>query len=144
MPLRFNPGSLYITPGASAAIEASGETPLAYLARHLSGDWGEVGPEDWQENEFSLEHGFRLLSAYRLRSGERIWVITEATRESTTILLPNEYQKPKLIRRLFPRLRSIVGFALHLAVRCVSLSALVPRLDVIAFHIIDYLWLDCG
>lgn len=92
MPLRFSPGQLYITPGAAQAIESSpGDSVLRLLARHLSGDWGDVGHEDWQENEVSLRRGFRLLSAYKLRSGERVWVITEATRESTTILLPEEY-----------------------------------------------------
>jgi hypothetical protein len=91
-PLRFNPGQLLITPGAARAIEvSSGDSILQLLSRHLSGDWGDLSPEDRQENEFSLEHGFRLLSAYKLTSGERVWIITEADRSSTTVLLPEEY-----------------------------------------------------
>jgi hypothetical protein len=89
--LRFNPGRLLITPGANAAIERSGDSVLLLLARHLSGDWGEVSRADAIENELSLIHGFRLLSAYRLKSGQRVWIITEADRSATTILLPEEY-----------------------------------------------------
>ena len=64
---------------------------MVLLARHLSGDWGEVCAEDAKENEFSLQHGFRLLSAYRLSDGTKIWIITEADRSATTFLLPEEY-----------------------------------------------------
>ena len=64
---------------------------MVLLARHLSGDWGEVCAEDAKENEFSLEHGFRLLSAYVLRDGTKVWIITEADRSATTILLFSEY-----------------------------------------------------
>ena len=66
------------TPGALDAFEASGESPLAFLERHLAGDWGELSPEDIRENELSLQHGWRLLSAYRLSTGVKVWVITEA------------------------------------------------------------------
>jgi hypothetical protein len=88
---RFNPGQLVATPGALAALEASGESLLGYLTRHLSGDWGDVNAEDAHENELSLERGWRLLSAYTLKSGTKIWVITEADRSSTYLLLPEEY-----------------------------------------------------
>jgi hypothetical protein len=74
-----------------AAFENSGEETAAYLRRHNGGDWGELGEHDTRENEISLQHGFRLLSAYTLRSGVKIWIITEADRSSTTILLPCEY-----------------------------------------------------
>jgi hypothetical protein len=57
----------------------------------VSGDWGEVPPEDIKENELSLQHGFRLLSAYRTCAGDKLWMITEADRSSTCILLPEEY-----------------------------------------------------
>ncbi len=63
---------------------------LACLKRHHRGDWGEVPPEDAQENELSLRKGFRLLSAYTVR-GVKVWVITEADRSSTTLLLPEDY-----------------------------------------------------
>ena len=61
------------------------------LARHRRGDCGEVPVEDAEENELSLKEGFRLLSAYRSREGTRFWVITEACRSVTTILLPEDY-----------------------------------------------------
>ena len=88
---RFNPGRVVATPGALAAIGVSGESLFDYLTRHLSGDWGDVDAEDARENELSLKHGWRLLSAYTLKSGTKIWVITEADRSSTCILLPEEY-----------------------------------------------------
>ena len=62
----------------------------AALARHASGDWGEVGPDDWAENELSLKEGFRLFSVYRARD-QKFWVITEADRSATTVLLPEDY-----------------------------------------------------
>jgi hypothetical protein len=57
----------------------------------LAGDWGDVDEHDRVENEYSLQHGLRLLSAYSLSSGERVWIITEADRSSTCVLLPEEY-----------------------------------------------------
>jgi hypothetical protein len=57
----------------------------------VAGDWGDLSDDDRKENEFSLVHGFRLLSSYRLRNGVKLWVITEADRSSTTLLLPEEY-----------------------------------------------------
>jgi hypothetical protein len=84
-------GRTLATPGALRALEEAEQTPDDFLARHETGDWGEVGDEDWDENELSLREGFRLLSAYRLRTGVTIWIITEADRSATTILLPEEY-----------------------------------------------------
>jgi hypothetical protein len=89
--IRFSPGSIVATPGALAALQASGDDPIAYLVRHVAGDWGDVDENDRRENELSLVHGFRLLSAYSLNSGTKIWVITEADRSVTTLLLPEEY-----------------------------------------------------
>ena len=88
---KFQLGQIVATPGALAAFEEAGEEPVTYLARHLVGDWGEVCEEDAKENEFSVENGFRILSAYRLKDGTKIWVLTEADRSSTCILLPSEY-----------------------------------------------------
>ena len=68
----FNPGQVVATPGALAAIGVSGESLFDYIARHLSGDWGDVDAEDAQENELSLKHDWRLLSAYTLKSGTKI------------------------------------------------------------------------
>jgi hypothetical protein len=61
------------------------------LARHAAGDWGEVDPDDRQQNEIALREGFRLLSVYRDPSGRVFWIITEADRSATTVLLPDEY-----------------------------------------------------
>ena len=89
---RFNPGKAVATPGALAALEASGESLFDYIARHLSGDWGDIDAHDRTENQLSLEQGFRLMSVYTLSiTGVKIWVITEADRSSTCILLPEEY-----------------------------------------------------
>ena len=87
----FSPGQFVATPGALAAFEEAGEEPATYLARHLAGDWGEVCEEDAKENEFSVENGFRILSAYTLSTGVKIWIITESDRSATTFLLPSEY-----------------------------------------------------
>jgi hypothetical protein len=63
------------------------------LARHHSGDWGGVSPEDAKENDFSVKHGFRIVSSYTAgRTGERVWIITEADRSVYTVLLPKEYR----------------------------------------------------
>jgi len=88
---RFNPGQVVATPGALREFEASGESVFAYLERHLAGDWGIVKSEDRRENELALRAGLRIMSVYLLKSGVRIWVITEADRSSTCFLLPDEY-----------------------------------------------------
>ena len=87
----FSLGQVVATPGALAAFEEVGEGPAKYLARHIVGDWGEVCKEDAKENDFSVEHGFRLMSVYILSTGVKIWVLTEADRSATTALLPEEY-----------------------------------------------------
>ena len=88
---RFALGETFITPGAQEALDIAGETPIQFLRRHMSADWGEVSEDDAKENELSLTDGFRLLSAYRTAKGQKIWIITEADRSATTILLPSEY-----------------------------------------------------
>jgi hypothetical protein len=91
VPAKFPLGQVVATPGALAALQSTGQSPVLFLQRHAQGDWGELDQEDVQENEFSLTHGLRLLSAYSLADGTRIWIITEADRSATTILLPSEY-----------------------------------------------------
>jgi hypothetical protein len=89
---RFALGQTFITPGAEEALLIAGQTEIEFLRRHMSCDWGsELSEEDVQENELSLEEGFRLLSAYRTAKGQKLWIITEADRSATTILLPSEY-----------------------------------------------------
>lgn len=87
----FELGRLCATPGALTALQEAGETALTYLSRHGRGDWGEVNEEDWLLNDRALEEGTRLLSAYKLKNGTRIWIITEADRCATTVLLPEDY-----------------------------------------------------
>ena len=89
--IRFQLGRVVATPGALRALERAEQLPAEFLDRHVNGDWGEVPEEDKQENEFSVEHGFRIVSAYTTSAGEKIWVITEPDRSYTTILLPSEY-----------------------------------------------------
>lgn len=84
-------GQTLATPGAIRELEAAGEGAVTFLARHEAGDWSEVGTEDWEENELSVREGFRILSVYTLSTGTKIWIITEADRSATTILLPEEY-----------------------------------------------------
>ena len=88
---RFPLGQVVATPGALAALQAAGQTLLAFPHRHQTGDWGDVPPEDAQENELSVAQGFRILSAYTLTTGVKIWLITEADRSASTFLLPSEY-----------------------------------------------------
>lgn len=87
----FPLGQVVATPGALEALQKAGQEPVEFLRRHVSGDWGEVPPEDAQENELSLKQGFRILSAYTLTTGVKIWIISEADRSVTTLLLPAEY-----------------------------------------------------
>jgi hypothetical protein len=87
----FSPGHIVATPTAMAAFEEAGENPAPYLLRHLTGDWGDLDEFDKMENESALEEGFRILSAYDLKTSTRIWIITEADRSSTCLLLPSDY-----------------------------------------------------
>lgn len=89
--LLFDLGRMVATPGALAALEKTGHNAMEFLARHVSGDWGDLSVEDRAENSRSLQQGFRLLSSYRTAAGDTLWVITEADRSSTTLLLPEEY-----------------------------------------------------
>lgn len=88
---RFKLGQAVATPGALAALEASGESLLDYFQRHASGDWGIVDDRDRRENETAIIIHMRIMSVYLLKSGVRIWIITEADRTSTCVLLPEEY-----------------------------------------------------
>jgi hypothetical protein len=85
---RFPLGQLVITRNAAGRLTP--EEIAAGIARHARGDWGDVGVEDAAENELSLREGFRLLSAYG-RGDRRFWIITEADRSATTVLLPEDY-----------------------------------------------------
>ena len=88
----FALGRIVSTPGAIDALARANQQPHDFLNRHVTGDWGsELPEEDKAENEYSLQHGFRILSSYKTAAGEKLWVITEADRSVTTLLLPEEY-----------------------------------------------------
>lgn len=79
------------TPGAFHSSDMAGTSPLELLRRHAASDWGDLCSEDRRENVYAIRCGFRLLSAYVLSNGVRDWIITEADRASTCLLLPSEY-----------------------------------------------------
>ena len=89
--IRFALGQVVTTPGALQVLQKAEQEPSEFLDRHVNGDWGDVTDADKQENEVSIEQGFRILSAYTTSAGDRIWVLTEADRSATIILLPEEY-----------------------------------------------------
>lgn len=87
----FQAGRIVATPGALALLEQTNRSPVEFLSRHLRGDWGDLCPEDKTENELSLKHGYRLMSSYPISQTEKLWIITEADRSVTTLLLPGVY-----------------------------------------------------
>jgi hypothetical protein len=91
MQVRFQLGQLVATQGALSALEQAGQSTLDFIHRHLSGDWGDLCEDDKRENEFSVDKHLRIFSTYHTTKGEKPWVITEADRSATTILLPSEY-----------------------------------------------------
>ncbi len=84
-------GKVVATPGALEAMDQYAINALDLLRRHLSGDWGNVPPSDAEENMRSVENGWRILSSYPVNDDQNIWIITEADRSVTTLLLPEEY-----------------------------------------------------
>ena len=86
---RFDPGRLYIT--ANAARTLPDTEVLNALTRHATGDWGLLDTHDRQQNERALRQGGRLFSVYQTSSGQRFYVITESSRDLTTVLLPEDY-----------------------------------------------------
>jgi len=95
---KFSLGRILVTPAAGKTLRQANQDPLTFIMRHVTGDWGEIPLEDKKLNEESLVHeadtnwiAGRVLSAYRTTKGERLWVITEADRSITTVLLPEEY-----------------------------------------------------
>jgi hypothetical protein len=83
-------GRIVTTPGALKLLSDIEEDPFGYIARHAAGDWGELCTFDRHQNEIALRDGYRVLSSYETTAG-RVWIITEADRSVTTILLPEEY-----------------------------------------------------
>jgi hypothetical protein len=88
---RFSLGRTVATPGAIDAFEQAKQDPREFLARHVAGDWGDLDDEDRSANDHAVKAGDRILSAYHLKTGMKIWIITEWDRSVTTLLLPSEY-----------------------------------------------------
>ena len=93
---KFHMGKVVATPGAASALQEAGQSPWAFLSLHLEGNWGTVDADDQAANDQALRDGSRILSAYRLNTGVKVWIITTAEddhghRESTAIILPEEY-----------------------------------------------------
>ena len=78
------------TPGALKLLMEAKAHPFDYLARHAAGDWGALCAFDRRQNEMALREGYRVFSSYKVPAGS-VWIITEADRSVTTILLPEEY-----------------------------------------------------
>ena len=87
----FPLGKLVATPGALEAVAAHPGLLNDFLSRHGTGDWGDVDAHDKQANDAALVDGSRVVSAYTTPAGVRLWIITEAGRSSTCVLLPDEY-----------------------------------------------------
>jgi hypothetical protein len=88
----FELGQLVATPGALEVLGELEVSPSELLERHASGDWGAVSAEDARENELSVREGLRIISSYPLgEDARKVWILTEADRSSTCILLPEEY-----------------------------------------------------
>ncbi len=88
----FSLGQIVATPGALEAMEESGQSARDFLDRHVSGDWGDCDTEDSHSNDVALKEGdLRIFSVYRTTNKVKLWVITEADRSSTCLLLPSEY-----------------------------------------------------
>ncbi len=88
----FSLGKLYFTPGAIEAFQQEGIPPAGnVIARHATGDWGDMDASDKALNDAAIKNGGRIFSAYQLTDDIRIWVITEWDRSATTVLLPSEY-----------------------------------------------------
>ncbi len=88
---RFPLGSLFLTPGASEALEDAGQSAQEFINRHARLEQGELCDEDHRENLFSVSRPLRIFSAFKTANGVKVWLITEADRSATTILLPSEY-----------------------------------------------------
>jgi hypothetical protein len=88
---KFPTGQLVATPGALEALEESSQTAIEFVQRHQAGDWGQCDKSDSKANDVALTSGGRIFSVYKTLKGVKLWVITEADRSSTCVLLPDEY-----------------------------------------------------
>jgi len=86
----FSLGMIVATRGIVVHLDRHAINAQGYLMRHVTGDWGDIPEEDAESNRDAVKYGARILSAYDM-AGERVWIITEADRSSTTLLFPSEY-----------------------------------------------------
>lgn len=89
--VRFSLGHIYATPGAIDAMSEVKQTAQEFINRHVRLERGELSEADHRENLFSVSRELRIFSAFKTAQGVKLWVITEADRSATTILLPSEY-----------------------------------------------------
>ncbi|HBE70396.1 MAG TPA: hypothetical protein DDW52_19780 [Planctomycetaceae bacterium] len=87
----FSLGQIVATPGALKALKTSGETPMDFIKRHASGDWGVAHEDDKELNDDAIWDGTRILSVYVTKNDVTLYCITEADRSATTLLIDNEY-----------------------------------------------------
>jgi hypothetical protein len=87
----FHLGQLVATPGALDLINRLELSPFDFISRHCQGDWGDLDADDIKANQCALRQGMRLLSSYRINAQDKLWIITEADRSVTTLLLPEDY-----------------------------------------------------
>jgi len=87
----FALGRVVATPGAMSTMSEFDILPLTLIHRHATGDWGDLGADDQQQNLLAIRSGLRIFSSYKLSASTKIWIITEADRSSTGLLLPDEY-----------------------------------------------------
>ena len=88
---KFELGNVVATPGAIELLVGAGRSPVEFIARHVTGDWGDLDEHDRLVNEQALLHGGRILSSYIVVGDQRLWLLTESDRSATTLLLPSEY-----------------------------------------------------
>ena len=99
--LLFDPGRVLMTPGAMEALAKAKMKPSTLVLRHCALEQGELDNEDQRSNAKSLKNGTRILSSYKIPTGDTLWVISERVdvengatprkRDLTTILRPDEY-----------------------------------------------------
>ncbi len=89
--VRFPLGQIVATQGAFNALQEAGQSTQEFISRHARLEQGELSNEDYRENLFSVDKSLRIFSAFKTARGVKLWIITEANRSSTTILLPSEY-----------------------------------------------------
>jgi len=87
----FTLGHVVATLGALKALSEHEVLPTNLIHRHVTGDWGDLCKEDKEQNVTGIVHGLRIFSSYQISTDTKIWIITEADRSSTTLLMPGEY-----------------------------------------------------